>query len=311
MGTPREPGRLGAGRLNAGSRKSGGMKQHGSKGPKSRIMIASLVILLCVGVLAVILIVFPFNREIVAMEQANADNIVAVNSQVTDQYVSVMYPQGSARIAAELEKLRQIPDPRARLDEIFVWEMDGWIEPDENLSAFACINNACTYAYLKDNPARLKASPYIDGVLYPQKNPDGTFYADDPVWIAYNKIGECREYSTLFSYMAEQSGLDARIVRTNSHQWVEVELNGESYYYDPWCAETHDYYNATDGNMTFRDKWFNRIGNFESSCHHTDEYLITYNGFPYIWATPKYMLATGGYDLSMLMNGTLSSLSGS
>ena len=100
--------------------------------------------------------------------------------------------------------------------------MKDWIEPDDNISAFACANAACSYIYLISDPTRMKASPYYDSILYPQVNPNGTYYADDPYWIAYNKVGECREYSELFDFMAQQSGIDSRIVMTDAHQWVEM-----------------------------------------------------------------------------------------
>lgn len=223
---------------------------------------------------------------------------------MAQRYESVIYPAGKERIDAELKNVSSIQDPKARLDALFVWEMQDWINPDENLTAFSCLNPSCTYAALTSDPQRIKASPYYDGVLYPQKNPAGVFYADDPYWIAYNRLGECREYSGLFAFMAQESGIPSRLVRTNSHQWVEVELNGTPYYYDPWCADTRGYYNATDGNMTFEDKWFNTIGSYEENCNPPDPYLITYDNFPYLWATPEYLGAGASENMARALNAT-------
>jgi hypothetical protein len=252
------------------------------------------IILVIIGLTGIVLYISSGRPAITNMESSNAENIISINNVIAQQYETVIYPEGKSKIDSELVKLRAIPDPKERLNEIFVWEMKDWIDLNTNLSRFACVNQVCTYAVLTEDPARIKASPYYDGVLYPQINPNGTLYAEDPYWIAYNMIGECREYATLFSFMAEQSGIDSRIVRTNTHQWVEVQLDHESYYYDPWCADVHGYYDANDGNMTYQDKWFNRIGYFEDNCHPPDGYLISYNGFPWVWATPKYFMSRLG-----------------
>jgi hypothetical protein len=292
-------------------------KKNGKNGGKrpEPALVGLLVLVIAFLLIAVLMIVFPYlnpvpslnplNADIITMEESDADNITLLNTYMSARYTSVIYPQEKERIDAELEKIRLIPDPDAKLDEIFVWEMKDWISPNDNLSAFVCPNLPCTYDYLVTDHTRVKASPYYDGILYPQKSPDGILYADDPYWIAYNKVGECREYSALFAFMAQKSGIDSRLVRTYSHQWVEVELPKGSYYYDPWCAHTRDYYNATDGNMTFRDKWSNTIGSFEENCNPPDPYPISYLEFPYVWATPKYIEATGWHTLGEGLNVTL------
>jgi hypothetical protein len=249
----------------------------------------------------------PRIANAIAIEESDADATIIVNNFVNSQYVKTIYPQGRERISVELEKVRQIPSPEAKLDEIFEWEMKDWIEPTDNLSAFTCTNIACSYTSLNRDPTRMKASPEYDSILYPQMNPNGTYYADDPYWIAYNKVGECREYSELFAYMAQQSGIESHIVMTDTHQWVEIELPNGSYYYDPWCAHIYDYYNATDGNMTFRNKWFNKIGVYEENCRPPESlpYLISYREFPYVWATPKYWVANEWHTLGSALNVTL------
>jgi hypothetical protein len=57
--------------------------------------------------------------------------------------------------------------------------------------------------------------------------------------------------------------------------------------------------------MTFRDKWFNTIGSFEENCHPPDPYPVSYLGFPYVWATPKYAEATGLHILGEGLNVAL------
>jgi hypothetical protein len=292
-------------------------KKNGKNGRKKRSPVLMVLAVLAAGILllAVLMLFFPYlnpfpslnplNADVIALENSDADNITLLNDYMTDRYTTVIYPQGKERISAELDNVRQIPDPEAKLDEIFVWEMKDWVNPNDNLSAVICPNTACTYEFLENDHTRAKASPYYDGILYPQKNPNGTLYADDPYWIAYNRVGECREYSALFAFMAQESGIESHLVRTYSHQWVEVELANGSYYYDPWCADANGYYNATDGNMTFRDKWFNSIGTFEENCRPPDPYPISYTGFPYVWATPKYLAASGWHALGEGLNVTL------
>jgi hypothetical protein len=276
--------------------------------------VLAVLFIIAMGIVffAGLLLVFPYLNPFpsldpraagtIAMEKSDADETILLNNEIAAEYGETIYPQGKERICDEVAKVRQIPGTDAKLDEIFEWEMKDWIEPDDNISAFACANVACSYIYLISDPTRMKASPYYDSILYPQVNPNGTYYADDPYWIAYNKVGECREYSELFDFMAQQSGIDSRIVSTDAHQWVEIELPNGSYYYDPWCAHTRDYYNATDVNMTFEDKWFNKIGEYEENCQPPDPYFITYRGFPYVWATPKYWAAYQWQELGTAFN---------
>ncbi|MEN6443313.1 MAG: transglutaminase domain-containing protein [Methanoregula sp.] len=269
-----------------------GNKQQKTGHSGKKFVIVGVILLLILVIVVIGLNISSGRSAIITMENDNAESIMTINGLIAHEYETEIYPQGKAKIDSELVKLSAIPDPTSKLNEIFVWEMKDWIDVNENLSRFGCINPACTYAVLLgSDKARLRASPFYDGILYPQENPNRTMYGDDPYWIAYNMVGDCREYSHLFSSMAAQSGIDSRIVRTNSHEWVEVQLNNESYYYDPWCAIVNDYYNATDGNMTYEDKWFNRIGYFEENCHPPDGYLISYDSYPWVWATPKYQLA--------------------
>ena len=66
--------------------------------------------------------------------------------------------------------------------------------------------------------------------------------------------------------MARQSGIESRTVQTVGHQWVEVNVSGKWKYYDPWCAVEHDYYDSSDGNLTFKTKWYNDTRYFRQNC---------------------------------------------
>lgn len=115
----------------------------------------------------------------------------------------------------------------------------------------------------------LMAMPQYEGILFPQKNPNGTWYRDDPFWIAYHKIGACREIANLFSYMANEADIESKTVESKlDHRWVEVKIAGEWMYYDPWCAIARHYYNPNDGNLTFRNKWFNKREYYTENCYY-------------------------------------------
>jgi transglutaminase-like putative cysteine protease len=131
-----------------------------------------------------------------------------------------------------------------------------------------------------------------------QRNPNGTPYGEDPYTIAFTKVGSCRELSNMFSYMAKRSGIESRTVQTAwDHQWAEVKIDGEWLYYDPWCAVEHGYYNSTDGNLTFKNKWFNKIEYFRDNCH-DKAYLNTYNEYPWVLASIDYSSAYFLHDLN-------------
>ena len=245
----------------------------------------------------------PRNQVQMEYESSHPMALISVNEEINARYNSTIYYEGKERIDSELKKTRLIQDPVGRLDEIFVWEMKDWIRPNDNITAFRCLDIACSYIFLDSDPTRLRASPYWDGIIYPQKNTNGTEFDEDPNWIAYNKVGECEELSTLFAYMAKESGIPSQLVNSRSHQWTEVQLSDGSYYYDPWCADANHYYNADDGNMTFRNKWFNRIGSFEENCHPPDpRFPITYNTFPYVFASIKYPLEYTQHTLDIELN---------
>ena len=221
-------------------------------------------------------------------------NIIEINKFVDKRYADEIYPLGKTIVTNELSNISQLHDDNAKLDEIFRWEMQDWHNPGwepifytNNENPYWLNNASFVYSDLKLLPKR-----EFQFTFFTPKNPNGTYYGDDPYWLAYNKMGACRELSTLFSYMANNAGIESRTVTAgNWHQWVEVNISGEWMYYDPWCAGEHHYYNSTDGNLTFKSKWFNKIEYFEENCQ-SGAYLNFYNeAVPNPLATPTYLIS--------------------
>jgi len=226
-------------------------------------------------------------------------NVISLNKHFTQVYNDEIYSNGKQIISDELDKINNISDPRNKLNEIFVWEMNDWHNPLWEPQSFYSHNGDDTFRILKGTDNRFKVIPNAElRLLIYQRNPNGTLYAEDPYTLAFTKVGSCRELSNLFSYMAIKSGIKSRTVQTVwDHQWSEVEIDGEKWYYDPWCAIEHGYYNSTDGNLTFNDKWFNKIEYFRDNCH-DKAYLNSYNEFPWGWATVDYTIAYISHDLN-------------
>jgi hypothetical protein len=214
------------------------------------------------------------------------------------RYSSEIFPMGNEIISKELEITKKIQDPDKRLDEIFRWEMLDWHNPNWEHGSFYFENNSPLYMSYNHDFTKLRAAPEYYYNLYGQRNPNGTFFGNDPYWIAYHKVGACRELSNLFAFMAYKSGIESRTVQTIfDHQWVEVKINGKWKYYDPWCAVEHGYYNATDGNLTFKDKWYNYPSYFRDNCHGL-AYVNFYNEIiPNPLATQDYSLSYIEYDI--------------
>lgn len=262
-----------------------------------RILI-SLIIALIIGYF----IYFISSSPITENEQKNSKNLTEIDNFLKIRYSNEIYPEGKKIISTELDRINLSTDPESKLDEIFTWEMRDWHNPKQpyynmnlNESGFSCFDNACYYLIYNNDIKKLKASPFYDGILYPQKNPNGLFYADDPYWLAYHKIGACRELSTLFAYMAQHAGIESRTVQTFGHQWAEVKINGNWKYYDPWCAIEHGYFNSTDGNRTFKYKWYNYPEYFSDNC----------NGMTYIYFYNEIIpnpIATQVYSISYVIH---------
>jgi hypothetical protein len=194
------------------------------------------------------------------------DNIIQPNIFFSQKYIEEINPKGKIIISSELEKIKSIKGVDSKLDEIFTWEMQDWNNPLWENSNFSYYNGSLNFLSYKDNITKIRADPHFDFTLFHPQTPDGKFYGNDPYWIAYNKVGACQELSNLFSFMARQSGIESRTVQTVGHQWVEVNVSGKWKYYDPWCAVEHDYYDSSDGNLTFKTKWYNDTRYFRQNC---------------------------------------------
>jgi hypothetical protein len=203
---------------------------------------------------------FPF----VSINFFNQNQLVATNHHISDRYVDEIFPQGKDIVSLELAEIKQKKDINSKLDEIFRWETIDWHNPQWEVNDFDYFNNSQNYISYKQNPNKLRAISQYEYSFFRQQNPQGIFYADDPYWLAYNKVGCCREIANLFSFMAQQSGIESRTVSSilGLHRWVEVKINGEWMYYDPWCA-----YERHKWNLSFKDKWFNKIENYRDNCH--------------------------------------------
>jgi hypothetical protein len=267
------------------------------KSINKRLLLVLFFLLFFLGVIILLSQIHPYiliNKPYCPIFCKNPDfenNTIEPNKFFNNRYVEEIKPQGKKIIDSELEKLKTINSTDSKLDEIFKWEIQDWHNPNWERGSFNLFNGSINYYSYKNNVSKIRADPDFVYSIVRQQTPEGIFYGDDPFWIAYNKVGACRELSSLFSYMAQKSGIESRIVGTAwDHQWAEIKIDGEWRYYDPWCAVEHGYYNSTDGNLTFKHKWFNKIENFRDSCHaaayinwYNEDPIITwYNVFPNI-----------------------------
>jgi hypothetical protein len=227
-----------------------------------------LIVISCIILLAQIHPFFMVNQQfcLICLNPNFQDNIIRSNNFFSQKYTNEIIPKGKIIISTELDNVSKINSTNAKLNEIFIWEMQNWHNPNWEIGNFYYFNKSLNYFSYKNDPTKIRANPNFDFTLFRQQTPNGTFYGDDPYWIAYNKVGACQELSNLFSFMARQSGIESRTIQTVGHQWVEVNINGDWKYYDPWCAVEHDYYNSSDGNLTFNTKWYNDTKYFRQNC---------------------------------------------
>lgn len=227
----------------------------------------------------------------------NSKQIIATNHDIDERYTKEILPQGKEIISKELEKIRQEQDDYKKLDEIFRWETSDWHNPQWEVSNFDLYNNSQNYISYNHDPHKLRAILAYEYSFFRQQNPDGVYLADDPYWLAYNKVGCCREIANLFSFMAQQSGIESRTVSSvfGQHRWAEVKINGEWMYYDPWCA-----YDRYRWNSSFKEKWFNKIENYRDNCHGFTVLNFYDSAIPNPEPTISYPFWYGVHDLKFL-----------
>ena len=223
-------------------------------------------------------------------------NLYLFDNLVKQKYSDEIYPKSNDTINAVIKDCAN-DDPKTKLNKIFRWEMHDWHNPDWEPGKTWRSGDFPTYLFYNGNLSKSYAAREYEFTGFSQKNPDGKFYGDDPYWLAYNKVGACQELANLFSFMANKAGIKSRTVQTIWHKWVEVEINNETLYYDPWCAVSHRYYNVKDEDMSLDYKWFNSTEYFEENCESNALFMNWYGEYPYGWATFNY-------DISFLSHKT-------
>jgi hypothetical protein len=176
----------------------------------------------------------------------------------TTIYESEIKPNAIIDIQQILNNISNISDPYQKLEAIAKWEVD----PFFNVYREIRDNESYVYnlrgKYLCDDEGRVRAL-------------GGAKYNNDPYWIAEQRFGACGELAYLFSYIANQSGFETKVVLANqvineknpngysNHAWVEVKIDDEWNYYDPT-----NYYNnypnisyplQWSGPLAARDLW--------------------------------------------------------
>jgi hypothetical protein len=194
----------------------------------------------------------------------NQNQVIATDNEIDERYINEIVPRAKEEIDREINRINSTENNSEKLDEIFRWETEDWHNPQWETNDFNWYNNSQNYISYRQNPNKLRTILQFENSYFRQQNPQGIYYADDPYWLAFNKVGCCREIANLFSYMAQRSGIESRTVSSigGQHRWVEVKINGEWMYYDPWCA-----YDRYKWNETFKEKWFNKIENYRDNCH--------------------------------------------
>jgi hypothetical protein len=269
----------------------------------SKIMLIFCLVIILFGLYILPVLVMIPNPPFIEVREFNLAQSNIVKKIVGDKYRNEIYPKGKEILDIEIQKISQIEDPNLKLDEIFRWEMHDWHNPNWEIGSWYYYNNSPFFLIYKEDNSKLMANPSYEVTLLAPKTPNGIFYDSDPYWIAYHKVGACESLSTLFAFMAQQSGFKSRTVQTINHQWAEVKINGKWMYYDPWCAVEHNYYNPANGNFTFKDKWFNNREYFRDNCLWYASFNF-YNDaiLPNHLATIEYSISYTIHDFKKLRN---------
>jgi hypothetical protein len=250
--------------------------------------ISILLVFFLIFYFGIVILLTPLSIRFTLLDETN---VLQWNKFTEVQYLNETYPKSNIIISSELARIRNYNDSESKLNEIFRWEMEDWHNPEwENATSYYYSPIYPTYLSYNNDPSKLLIQRSYQFTFLEPKNPKGQFYGDDPYWLAYNKVGACRELSTLFSYMAKESGIKSRTINTVWHQWVEVEIKNETYYYDPWCAGQYQYYNSSDGNFTFNYRWFNKTEHFEENCRPVSIPCWYNEGLPNIAPTGPYAM---------------------
>jgi len=158
----------------------------------------------------------------------------SLEKELDDIYSTTIYPEASAEIDDIVQKMSVAAEPEEKLTLL-----SQWIQKDFVI----CLHNSSfkvedQFNYIEN---RILSFGYANGDHHYYSDSTGRRvirtgkYARNPLCIAYYRAGACGEYATLAQYVGNLSDLNTRIVGDSSgyHAWVEVNLNGTWYFYDP------------------------------------------------------------------------------
>lgn len=233
------------------------------------ITLIVLILILILGSLFLFSFIYPIipysgsKCSIICLE--NPKNISEVTSFFHKKYEKEIYQTGNEKILKEIKIVNENQDDISKLDEIYNWEMQDWLNPqfDDSVN-WSCFDKDCIFKFYNYNVNRTRVDPNFRFLKTSLKNSNETWYSNDPYWITYNKVGSCNELATLFSFMANQSNFTTRTVTSISadHMRPEVLIKGEWYYYDPWYAK-YQFHDDPD----LKYKWFNKTDTFRENCN--------------------------------------------
>lgn len=160
-----------------------------------------------------------------------------------DEYFTVVYntqikEKGESDIEKIVQNVSNISDSHEKLEAIALWQVSNW----QDTFWEQRFRNDTSYRWsllgVRD-PTSNQAYGYEYNEFGGIRAIDSAKYTNNETWIAGNRIGNCEDLATLFSYVANQSGFETRIVTADfvgrngdGHVWNEVKINGKWQYYD-------------------------------------------------------------------------------
>ena len=195
-------------------------------------------------------------------------DIFYFNGLYEKQYNTEIKPKGDAEINKILSNVSNISDNRLKFNKMAEWELSGfesyhWGNYSECMYSNEISHELQKRTYFFPNcPFSTTKSGKIRvlNTLWPV--PNISPYDTNPYWIAFYKTGACGELATLFNFIANKSGNETRVVRSQSHAWVEIKIDNEWWYFDPLCYKVK--YNQDE---SFETKWFNHTYFFKQNCY--------------------------------------------
>jgi hypothetical protein len=213
------------------------------------------IVLMGIGFLIILVSIWVFLPSW-PLTLLNLNEEIKIDKEISSRYLSEIKPEGDQKILWAVNNVSNLNSSMKKLNSILGWEMQDWVNPRWGVSSVTCYDPACRYFFFNNDKTKMRAD-----LMFPPRF--GTIYfPNDPAWIAYHKTGACQEISVLFAETANRAGFQTQTVYWISHQWPEVNINGEWWYYDPVCA-----YEKYQLNMTKSSMWFNKTKNFRTNCY--------------------------------------------